>query len=141
MSSQFSETNQERFVQTSTGNNFRASLPLQCVPQFQGFAKRSRHKLLFPYAHMRVFLGIDGGRVCIRPRFLVTSCAFTRLRYRLEEAQQYFAVDRMFVGLIRLSMLTALLAASFVYAGSKIVHRESAYVSSSGSPEDCLSLR
>ncbi|MEL6963800.1 MAG: ABC transporter permease subunit, partial [Pseudomonadota bacterium] len=45
--------------------------------------------------------------------------------YRLEEARQYFQVDRMFVGLIQLGLLGALLDGLFVYAGSKIVHWES----------------
>ncbi len=44
--------------------------------------------------------------------------------YRLEEARQYFQVDRMFVGLIELGLLGALLDGLFVYAGSKIVHWE-----------------
>lgn len=45
--------------------------------------------------------------------------------YRLEEARQYFQVDRMFVGLIELGVLGALLDAFFVYAGGRIVHWES----------------
>ena len=44
--------------------------------------------------------------------------------YRLEEARQYFQVDRMFVGLIQLGLLGAMLDAFFVYAGKRIVHWE-----------------
>ena len=44
--------------------------------------------------------------------------------YRLEEARQYFQVDRMFVGLIQLGLLGAMLDAFFVYAGNRIVHWE-----------------
>lgn len=44
--------------------------------------------------------------------------------YRLEEARQYFQVDRMFVGLIELGLLGAMLDAFFVYAGHRIVHWE-----------------
>ena len=44
--------------------------------------------------------------------------------YRLEEARQYFQVDRMFVGLIQLGLLGAMLDAFFVYAGKRIVHLE-----------------
>ena len=46
--------------------------------------------------------------------------------YRLEEARQYFQVDRMFVGLIQLGILGALLDAFFVYASRRIVHWEDA---------------
>ena len=44
--------------------------------------------------------------------------------YRLDEARQYFQVDRMFVGLIQLGLLGAFLDACFVYIGSKVVHWE-----------------
>jgi NitT/TauT family transport system permease protein len=46
--------------------------------------------------------------------------------YRLDEARQYFLVDRMFVGLIELGVLGAILDAFFVYIGSKVVHWQSA---------------
>jgi ABC-type nitrate/sulfonate/bicarbonate transport system permease component len=45
--------------------------------------------------------------------------------YRLDEARQYFMVDRMFVGLIELGLLGATLDAFFVYVGSKVVHWDS----------------
>ena len=45
--------------------------------------------------------------------------------YRLEEARQYFMVDRMFVGLIQLGVLGALLDSFFVYVGAKVVHWQS----------------
>ena len=44
--------------------------------------------------------------------------------YRLEEARQYFQVDRMFVGLIQLGVLGAMLDAVFVYVGNRVVHWE-----------------
>ena len=44
--------------------------------------------------------------------------------YRLEEARQYFQVDRMFVGLIQLGLLGAALDAFFVFASKRIVHWE-----------------
>ncbi len=44
--------------------------------------------------------------------------------YRLEEARQYFQVDRMFVGLIQLGLLGAMLDAVFVYVGNRVVHWE-----------------
>lgn len=44
--------------------------------------------------------------------------------YRLEEARQYFQVDRMFVGLIQLGLLGAALDAFFVFISSKVVHWE-----------------
>ena len=44
--------------------------------------------------------------------------------YRLEEARQYFQVDRMFVGLIQLGLLGAMLDAFFVYVGKRVVHWE-----------------
>lgn len=44
--------------------------------------------------------------------------------YRLEEARQYFQVDRMFVGLIQLGLLGAALDTFFVYISSKVVHWE-----------------
>lgn len=46
--------------------------------------------------------------------------------YRLDEARQYFLVDRMFVGLIELGVLGAMLDAFFVYVGAKVVHWQSA---------------
>lgn len=44
--------------------------------------------------------------------------------YRLEEARQYFLVDRMFVGLIQLGLLGAMLDSFFVFASKRIVHWE-----------------
>lgn len=46
--------------------------------------------------------------------------------YRLDEARQYFQVDRMFVGLIELGLLGAFLDALFVYLGTRVVHWDSA---------------
>jgi NitT/TauT family transport system permease protein len=46
--------------------------------------------------------------------------------YRLEEARQYFLVDRMFVGLIQLGLLGAALDSFFVFASKRVVHWESA---------------
>lgn len=44
--------------------------------------------------------------------------------YRLEEARQYFQVDRMFVGLIQLGLLGALLDSFFVFVSKRLVHWE-----------------
>ena len=45
--------------------------------------------------------------------------------YRIDEARQYFLVDRMFVGLIELGVLGALLDTVFVVIGKKVLHWES----------------
>ena len=46
--------------------------------------------------------------------------------YRLEEARQYFQVDRMFVGLIQLGLLGAALDGFFVFTSKRVVHWEAA---------------
>ena len=45
--------------------------------------------------------------------------------YRIDEARQYFLVDRMFVGLVELGILGALLDTFFVIIGKKLLHWES----------------
>ena len=45
--------------------------------------------------------------------------------YRIDEARQYFLVDRMFVGLVELGILGALLDTFFVIIGKKVLHWES----------------
>lgn len=44
--------------------------------------------------------------------------------YRIDEARQYFLVDRMFVGLIELGVLGALLDTFFVVISKKVLHWE-----------------
>jgi ABC-type nitrate/sulfonate/bicarbonate transport system permease component len=44
--------------------------------------------------------------------------------YRLQEARQFLATDRMFVGLVELGVLGALLDLGFAWLGRRLVHWE-----------------
>ena len=81
--------------------------------------------MVVPAAAPHIFAGLRFG--CLSLLSLVAAeltGSSAGIGYRLEEARQYFQVDRMFVGLIQLGLLGAMLDAFFVYVGKKVVHWE-----------------
>lgn len=89
---------------------------------------REFFEIVVPAAAPHIFAGLRFGAALAFLSLVAAELTGSSagIGYRLEEARQYFQVDRMFVGLIQLGILGALLDAFFVYAGSRIVHWESA---------------
>ncbi|WEX10699.1 ABC transporter permease [Chelativorans sp. AA-79] len=85
-------------------------------------------EVVIPAAAPHVFAGLRFGAALAFLSLVAAELtgASSGIGYRLNEARQYFLVDRMFVGLIQLGILGALLDSLFVYIGKKLLHWEAA---------------
>lgn len=89
---------------------------------------REFFEVVMPAAAPHIFAGLRFGAALAFLSLVAAELtgASAGIGYRLEEARQYFQVDRMFVGLIELGLLGALLDAFFVYINRKVVHWDDA---------------
>ena len=87
---------------------------------------REFFEVVVPAAAPHIFSGLRFGAALAFLSLVAAELtgASAGIGYRLEEARQYFLVDRMFVGLIQLGLLGAFLDAFFVFISAKIVHWE-----------------
>lgn len=85
---------------------------------------REFFEVIMPAAAPHIFAGLRFGAALAFLSLVAAELtgASAGIGYRLEEARQYFQVDRMFVGLIELGLLGALLDAVFVFISKKVVH-------------------
>lgn len=85
---------------------------------------REFFEVVVPAAAPHIFAGLRFGAALAFLSLVAAELtgASAGIGYRLEEARQYFQVDRMFVGLIELGLLGALLDAFFVFISKRIVH-------------------
>lgn len=90
--------------------------------------RREFMEVVIPAAAPHIFAGLRLGAALAFLSLVAAELtgASSGIGYRLNEARQYFLVDRMFVGLIQLGILGALLDSIFVYVGKKLLHWESA---------------
>ena len=88
--------------------------------------RREFFEVIVPAAAPHIFAGLRFGAALAFLSLVAAELTGSSagIGYRLEEARQYFQVDRMFVGLIQLGLLGALLDSFFVFASRRIVHWE-----------------
>ena len=88
--------------------------------------RREFFEVIVPAAAPHIFAGLRFGAALAFLSLVAAELTGSSagIGYRLEEARQYFQVDRMFVGLIQLGLLGALLDSFFVFASKRIVHWE-----------------
>lgn len=89
--------------------------------------RREFLEVIIPAAAPHIFAGLRLGAALAFLALVAAELtgASSGIGYRLNEARQYFLVDRMFVGLIELGILGALLDTVFVVIGRRLVHWES----------------
>jgi len=89
--------------------------------------RREFIEVVIPAAAPHIFAGLRFGAALAFLSLVAAELtgASSGIGYRLNEARQYFLVDRMFVGLIELGVLGALLDTVFVLAGRRLLHWES----------------
>lgn len=84
-------------------------------------------EVIIPAAAPYIFAGLRLGAALAFLSLVAAELtgASAGIGYRIDEARQYFLVDRMFVGLVELGVLGALLDTLFVIIGKKVLHWES----------------
>jgi ABC-type nitrate/sulfonate/bicarbonate transport system permease component len=89
--------------------------------------RREFIEVVIPAAAPHIFAGLRFGAALAFLSLVAAELtgASSGIGYRLNEARQYFLVDRMFVGLIELGVLGAVLDTIFVIIGRKLLHWES----------------
>jgi ABC-type nitrate/sulfonate/bicarbonate transport system permease component len=86
--------------------------------------RREFIEVIIPAAAQHIFAGLRLGASLAFLSLVAAELtgASSGIGYRLDEARQYFLVDRMFVGLIQLGILGALLDTFFSYLGKRLIH-------------------
>lgn len=89
--------------------------------------RREFIEVVIPAAAPHIFAGLRFGAALAFLSLVAAELtgASSGIGYRLNEARQYFLVDRMFVGLIELGILGALLDTVFVLIGRRLLHWDS----------------
>lgn len=86
--------------------------------------RREFVEVVIPAAAPHIFAGLRFGAALAFLSLVAAELtgASSGIGFRLNEARQYFLVDRMFVGLVELGILGALLDTVFVLTGRRLLH-------------------